>query len=69
MGFLPSTVACHSDFSHLGSTPCQQAVGSGDKNLTNGKRMMVQDETLDIAPIDFETLNFTCEVIPGGVER
>ena len=25
--------------------------------------MTVQDETLDIAPIDFETLNFTCEVI------
>eukprot|EP00434_Breviolum_minutum_P009016 symbB.v1.2.007939.t1/scaffold493.1/size196183/1 len=38
-----------------------EAVGSGDKNLTNGKRMTVQDETLDIAPIDFETLNFTCE--------
>ena len=38
---------------------------SGDKNLTNVKRMM-EDETLDIAPIEFETLNFTCEVIRRG---
>ena len=38
---------------------------SPDKNLTNVKRMM-EDETLDIAPMEFETLNFTCEVIRRG---